>query len=299
MNHGPLIFLGVLASFVASWWALVFAPQLQIGAQQTVQTDGGIFPVRRPGLAQQGREVYVAAGCVQCHSQQVRQDNYNFDVTLTATGTNATEVAKLLHVIAPEQGARVAEILAGASEKTPMTILQGVPLGAASSAQSQLTKAGATVQRNFRPLGSDIQRGWGPRRTVAADYLYDQPVQVGNSRLGPDLSHVGARQPMAAWHLLHLYDPRTQVKGSMMPAYRYLFDTRKMGRTPSPEALRLSEGFAPPKDHEVIPKPEALQLVAYLQSLRIEGGLFEAPLTPPAPVDTGTNAPPAAGTANP
>ena len=300
MNHGPLIFLGVLASFVASWWALIFAPQLQIGSQPISQTDSGSYPVRRVGLAQQGHEVYVAAGCVQCHSQQVRQDGYNFDVTLTAAGTNATEVAKLIPVIAPNLSAKVAEILAGASEKTPVTILQGVPLRAAANAQSQLTKAGAGVQRVFIPLGPDIKRAWGPRRTVAADYLYDQPVQTGNSRLGPDLSHIGARMPAADWHLLHLYDPRTVVKGSIMPAYRYLFETRKMGKAPSPDALKLTDAFAPPKGNEVVPKSEAQQLAAYLQSLRIEGALPEAPLTPPAPAEVATNAPAAAaGTPNP
>src|SRR5882724_7850200 len=101
MNHGPLIFLGVLATFMASWWALVFAPQVQVGSQQTVPVDGAIYPTRRPGIAQQGRDVYVANGCVQCHSQQVHQDGYTFDVVLASAGTNPANVAKVLEQIAP------------------------------------------------------------------------------------------------------------------------------------------------------------------------------------------------------
>lgn len=301
MNHGPLIFLGVLASFITSWWALIFAPQLQIGAQQAVQTDNGLYPVQRPGLAQQGREVYVAAGCVQCHGQQIRQDGYSFDVTLTAAGSNATEVAKLIHVIAPAMGSKVAEIITLATEKSPQSILAGVSQKEAAQAQAKLTEAGASAQAVFFPLGPDIKRRWGTRRTVAADYLFDYPVQIGNSRLGPDLSHLGARLPMAEWHLLHLYAPRTMVQGSIMPAYQYLFETRPVGRKPSPDALKLTGAFAPPAGFEVLPKPEALQLVAYLQSLRIGPALFEAPQAPvtAAPTDSGPGAPAPASTPTP
>jgi len=40
-----------------------------------------------------------------------------------------------------------------------------------------------------------------------------------------------------------------------------------------------------------VPKPEATALVAYLQSLRADAPLFEAPLTPPLGAVTTTNAP--------
>src|SRR3954454_3984847 len=42
-------------------------------------------------------------------------------------------------------------------------------------------------------MGTDIERGWGPRRTVARDYIYDTPALLGSSRLGPDLSNVGGK----------------------------------------------------------------------------------------------------------
>ena len=71
MNHGPLIFLGILFTLALSWCGLVFAPQIQLGRQEVVNAKGQLYPPNRPGLAQQGREVYRANGCQYCHTQQV------------------------------------------------------------------------------------------------------------------------------------------------------------------------------------------------------------------------------------
>jgi cytochrome c oxidase cbb3-type subunit II len=129
--------------------------------------------------------------------------------------------------------------------------------------------------QQVRGIGGDIERDWGKRFSVAHDYLYEQPVMLWTTRLGPDLKNVGRRIPDAAWHYLHLYDPRLVVPGSTMPRYEYLFVKRKAGPQPSPDALRipnLERGI------EVVPTPEARALVAYLLSSRAETSLFEAPL---------------------
>jgi cbb3-type cytochrome oxidase cytochrome c subunit len=290
MNHGPIIFLGVLVTFVASWWGLIFSPQVQIGSQQISQVDGSDYPFRRVGTAVQGHDVYVANGCVQCHSQQVRQEGYTFDLVLNSVGTNPVKVAALLPQIV--SGVDAQKVIAAVSDTAPQTLLRKVSLSRAEEAQKRLKKAGANAQPKFVPLGVDIDRGWGTRRTVGADYLYDAPVQVGHSRLGPDLSNIGVRMPDANWHLLHLYDPRTVVSGSIMPAYHYLFETRRIGKQPSPIALKLTGKFAPPSEFEVVPKAEALQLVDYLRSLRSDTPLFEAPLPrlapPPSAASTNT-----------
>jgi cytochrome c oxidase cbb3-type subunit 2 len=128
--------------------------------------------------------------------------------------------------------------------------------------------------------GSDISRGWGMRQSVAADYLYDVPVQLGSLRAGPDLSNIGVRQPDMNWQLTHLYAPRDMVKSSTMPAFRYLFSVQKIGAQPSPDALVLKPEFAPPAGFEVVPTPEARQLAAYLLSLKNHVPLYEAPFTP-------------------
>jgi cytochrome c oxidase cbb3-type subunit 2 len=163
-----------------------------------------------------------------------------------------------------------------------------------------LAKQGAEVYRangcvychsqQVRPTTADLER-WGKRRSVAEDYLYDTPVQLGSMRIGPDLANVAARPRPEAWHLQHLYAPRSVVEGSTMPAYRYMFEVRRVADVPSPEGLKLPGKFALPAGWEVVPKPEAEQLVAYLNSLKSEIGLFDAPL-PMMP----TNAPSVVGT---
>ncbi|MEO7299823.1 MAG: cbb3-type cytochrome c oxidase subunit II [Verrucomicrobiota bacterium] len=133
-------------------------------------------------------------------------------------------------------------------------------------------------------FASDIARGWGSRRTVAADYLFDSPVMVGSQRIGPDLANVGLRRPDAQWHFLHLYNPQTTMpagKKSDMPSYAFLFEERKIGRARSRDALKLPANFAPKPGYEIVPTPAAQQLVAYLKSLHSETPLPEVPsLTP-------------------
>ncbi len=125
-------------------------------------------------------------------------------------------------------------------------------------------------------FGADILRNWGPRRTVARDYLYDKPVMLGTMRTGPDLANIGLRQPSAEWHLRHLYNPQITSKGSIMPPFRFLFEKRKIGLRPSPDALKLTGEFAPEPGYEIVPKPEATALVQYLLSLKADAPLPEA-----------------------
>jgi cytochrome c oxidase cbb3-type subunit II len=80
--------------------------------------------------------------------------------------------------------------------------------------------------------------------------------------------------------LLHLYAPQSVAKNSTMPAFRYLFEVRKIGSAPSPNAVTLPKEFAPAAGCEVVPKTEAKELVAYLLSLRANVPLYEAPFTP-------------------
>ena len=55
--------------------------------------------------------------------------------------------------------------------------------------------------------------------------IYDHPFQWGSKRTGPDLAREGGKYPHA-WHYDHLMDPRQVSVGSIMPAYRWLFDDR-------------------------------------------------------------------------
>ncbi|WP_298744106.1 cbb3-type cytochrome c oxidase subunit II [uncultured Brevundimonas sp.] len=110
----------------------------------------------------------------------------------------------------------------------------------------------------------DAERGWG-RASVASDYFYDQPHQLGTMRTGPDLQNVGARLPSRDWHLTHLYQPRAVFDWSIMPAYPYLFEIKDRAER-GDVVVTLPEGYAPP-GKVVVARPQALDLAAYLKSL--------------------------------
>ena len=292
MNYGPLIFLAAFFALASSWCGLVLAPQLQVGQLQQASAlgTGTRYPQARPGLAQQGLQVYRANGCAACHSQAVRQSGTVCDVILTDPGTNQPAViAALLQVRSGAVESEAKQLLT----RLPQPVRQGVTKQEADAAAKSLKAAGAKAQIAIIPVGPDLARGWGRRRTVAEDFLFDDPVMPGSQRIGPDLANVGVRLPDANWHLRHLYAPRLVDKSSTMPPYRFLFEKRQMGPTPSPEALVLPAELAPPPGCEILPKPEARALAAYLLSLRADAPLYVAPMTvastnatpatPPAP----------------
>jgi cytochrome c oxidase cbb3-type subunit 2 len=132
-----------------------------------------------------------------------------------------------------------------------------------------------TQQVRPKGYGSDYERDFGRRRTIAQDYLLDSPVQLGSVRLGPDLANIGRRQTNDLLHWVHLYNPRLTMPESSMPRYPYLFNKRPLvgSEKPGPGALpaNTEPGF------EITPRPEALQLVAYLRSLKAEVPLYSAP----------------------
>ncbi|WP_449045088.1 cbb3-type cytochrome c oxidase subunit II [Paracoccus versutus] len=110
----------------------------------------------------------------------------------------------------------------------------------------------------------DVERGWG-RPSVAGDYVFDQPHQLGTMRTGPDLLNVGVRLPSESWHLTHLYQPRAIFGWSIMPAYPYLFE-EKAQAGPEDTVVVLPEGVGPDSG-VVVARPEALDLTAYLLAL--------------------------------
>ncbi len=124
---------------------------------------------------------------------------------------------------------------------------------------------------------ADIERGWGTRRTVPRDYALDRPIMLGTSRTGPDLADIGSRNPDPNWHLLHLYNPRMMSPGSIMPAFGFLFEKQPKGETPSEKVLPFEGAWKEQLgEFEIVPKQQALDLVAYLKALKKRTPLPEA-----------------------
>jgi len=288
MKSSALVFLAAFLAVSASWSGFVLAPQIQLG--RSVQTKalgaGDLYPLARPGLARQGLELYRANGCMYCHTQQVGQEGTHVDVYLTEAGTNAAGVIEAIRKYNPDLAKP------DTLSELPKKIVQVADVPRAGPVLKALKEGGGKAEPLIVSTGPDIARGWGCRRTVAQDFLYDQPVQPGVRRIGPDLANIGLRPYDADWHYRHLFAPDNVVQGSKMPLYRYLFERRKVGAEPTPDALKLTGDLAPEAGHEIVPKPEARALVAYLLNLRAEAPLFEAPFTPPARKSADTNAAP-------
>jgi cbb3-type cytochrome oxidase cytochrome c subunit len=285
MNYGPIIFLSAFLAIAASWFGLVLTPNVQLGHMQPTNSipDNSQYPVSRPGYARGGLDVYRANGCAYCHSQQAQQVGTVFDIAVTEAGTNqAAAVEALVKIRGAATEGEAKQVLG----QLPKKVRLGLTRFEADEELKTLTAAGLKADMLVVPIGPDMARGWGFRRSVAEDFLYDSPAMPGSQRIGPDLANVGARQPDANWQLRHLYDPQKEVPGSLMPPYRHLFEKRRMGKAPSPDAVAAENGY------EMVPTREASALVAYLQSLRTDTAIFETPMklaaaAPPA----ATNAP--------
>lgn len=131
--------------------------------------------------------------------------------------------------------------------------------------------------------GSDIARGWGRRRTVARDYLFDPTPLLGVSRLGPDLANYGERLGTNSFPINRLYRPSLVVTNSGCVPVPFLFEEHTIRRSgPSADALVLKGEAAPAPGSEIVPTLRARQLAAYLRSLGTSAELPEAPLPPPA-----------------
>jgi cytochrome c oxidase cbb3-type subunit 2 len=183
MNNEIKLVSGAMVMLALATSALVVLPYLQV---RDTPPPPGLKPYGSAEL--RGREVYIANGCVYCHSQQPRA-------------------------------------------------------------------------KGFAP---DHARGWG-RATVAGDYAYDQPHLLGTMRTGPDLMNIGVRQPSEAWHLGHLFQPRAYVPDSIMPSYPYLFEIKSRADQ-GDVVVSLPAGLTP-AGSVVVARPEAVDLVRYLQSL--------------------------------
>jgi hypothetical protein len=288
MKTGFSVFLASAVALGASWYGFVYGPLQQLGgAKQTVILQSSDFwPQQRTGEATLGLQVYRKYGCAACHTEQVRQTGVTSEISVTSLGSHqADEFRSFMKamMIAPELLSSSNLLMATLDQwngQLPMVLYSGDDADLVAALGQKLKPAGVKTDSRVVASGVDIARGWGMRQSVAADYLYDQPVQLGNLRAGPDLSVIGVTKPDVNWQLAHLYTPASMAPNSTMPPFHSLFEVRKTGEKPSPDALALPKEFAPADGVEVVPTVEARQLVAYLLSLKANVPLYEAPFTP-------------------
>ncbi len=121
----------------------------------------------------------------------------------------------------------------------------------------------------------EMDKMFGSRPGMAADYAnigrtsiwQNTATLMGTERTGPDLTDVGNRQPSKEWNLMHLYQPRSVVAQSIMPSYKWLFEM-KLNPSKNDVIVSMPAEFMNGKPGKLVAKKEALQLVAYIQSLK-------------------------------
>ncbi len=124
----------------------------------------------------------------------------------------------------------------------------------------------------------EMDKTWGSRPSIPSDYYYSKqrmniwqqsPSLLGSERTGPDLTNVGVRRGSEQWQLLHLYDPRMVVEGSIMPRYGWLFREVDSAQVkPDDVVLAIAEDKLPAPGKRVVATKKANDLVAYLLSLK-------------------------------
>ncbi len=121
----------------------------------------------------------------------------------------------------------------------------------------------------------DMDKVWGERPGIPADYAAikrtdfwrNTATLMGTERTGPDLTNIGKRQPSIDWNLVHLYNPRIVVKESIMPAYPWMFVIKEKP-SKGDVIVNVPEAYLEGETGKLVATPDALYLVAYLQSLK-------------------------------
>src|SRR6516162_4556285 len=327
------LFLGIFGTFAFSWVGLTVIPNWQIGHLNPESDEEGtdIYPQPQSGMFQRGERVYAANGCVYCHSQQVRAEYTANDIERKWGNRRSAPRDYIFERPVFLGKMRMGQDLANIGARAPAPEESPAPAGAASPAAQGAAASPAAAQAASPSSGSSpatapaAPPGTSPASAASPNappppgqrtgVASPSPGQMANATPGgtspvapPSAQTPGAPWPIqtaglppmysAAWHHVHLYAPRSINPDSNMPAYRFLYEKRRIAGERSAEALQLSGSDAPPEGWEVVPTYDAKCVVAYLMGLTQSHPLKDVRSVGGAPA-TGGAPPPAAPGASP
>jgi cbb3-type cytochrome oxidase cytochrome c subunit len=296
----PLL-LGIFATFAFSWVGLILIPNYQIGhLEPQVDEEGNDpYPAPKSGMANRGRQIYAANGCVYCHSQQVRGDYAASDLERVRDQGPTPKPKWGERRSAPRDYLFERPVLLGKMRLGPDL----ANIGKSAPVEQEAAGGGSPI-----PSGSPSPApantgspaaGGSPANPAVATPASGSPSPPAGTPASPSGSAVptgnaavpgASPQPnglpaqySAAWHHRHLYSPRSVVLESNMPAYRFLYEKRRIGGERAPDALQLGPEDRVHEGWEVVPSYDARCLVAYLMSLDQSHALQEVKGTGPAP----------------
>lgn len=123
----------------------------------------------------------------------------------------------------------------------------------------------------IRPLRAEVER-YG-HYSVAGESVYEHPFLWGSKRTGPDLARVGKRYS-DDWQKAHLFNPRSVVPESIMPAFPWLYNNKLDGKHTADKMRALKAVGVPYTEEDMAGAAAAVKgvtemdaLVAYLQQL--------------------------------
>ena len=103
----------------------------------------------------------------------------------------------------------------------------------------------------IRPFKNETDR-YG-MYSLSGEYAYDRPFLWGSKRTGPDLMRVGNYRS-TDWHENHMWEPKSVVPGSIMPAYKHMFENLADVETAYAEAVTVKTVFNTPYDQPNMPQ---------------------------------------------
>lgn len=136
--------------------------------------------------------------------------------------------------------------------------------------------------QQIRPLIAEVER-YGPY-SRAGEFVYDRPFLWGSKRTGPDLHRIGGKYS-DVWHRVHLIDPRSVVKNSIMPAYPWLVNREANANNDIQLKMRALQKLGHPyTEADIEAAPASLDglkeidaLIRYLQMLGSGSDQFKKP----------------------
>ena len=282
----PLI-IGIFAILAFSWAGLTFVPSLQIGHIDPQMDEEGndAYPAPRSGMAERGRKVYVANGCVYCHSQQIRPDYLAADVDRKWGQRRSAPRDYLFDRPVLLGKMRMGPDLSYVGKRTPVEDENAPPANAAAATPGPSVASASAVKPGASPAAVANAGQVSPAPPAAAAPANAAATAATSADTPPE--NAGPPAYSAVWHHQHLYAPRSVTPESTMPAFRFLYQERQIQGEGSADALKFASNDAAPNGYEIVPTYDAQCLVAYLMSLDQSHALKEvksdAPASPPAP----------------
>ena len=296
------LFLGIFGTFAFSWVGLILIPNYQIGHfDPQVDEDGNDpYPAPKSGMAERGRKVYAANGCVYCHSQQVRADYASSDIERKWGDRRSAPRDYLFERPVLLGKMRMGPDLSNIGKRAPAEDAAAPPPSSPTAASPGAPPAPGTSPATSPAPAASASPATSPATSPAASPAKEAAAAAGSpspAPASPAAAATAAASPgatvapdsaqlpyTAAWHHRHLYSPRSITSDSNMPAYHFLYEKRPISGERAADALILGEADAVPEGWEVVPTFDAKCLVAYLMSLDQSHALKEvkASAAPPS-----------------